>query len=633
MSNEFFDRATNEKCETDGSGNTSTVSCQSLPPVNENWNVGYDDPSKKKTVVVKIKNGGITDDEIRNARRDFAITDLAERIADNLWEKANPDSPNPPPLSDRPQDGDDTPIDRPSASLPDSGIGNGDASSAGTGGSPVSGGGAASGGGSGGGTGSGGSSMASSETGGGAGSGETIISDTPVTISDQDLMDMIADTLDMTRLARGLMKDDLLAIANTIKNSMAESGLGTIGAGSMTTNISGLSFPNLVSLIVQSTAAGLSNVASTPPSEEESEEEEEGGEEGGAESEEAEDPENKAMEFINDLDFLYQEFEIKPSTPMSPVIEPELPFIFPASLPNSARDEALSKSLSTYLGYLEEVHCSYYPLGNPKISPPGIYSFLDEIDVDIEKVKHMALLTLDAAKSLLKIVPWLFTTNPNRAREANRRARHLKSKIFEAIAMIPSMLDLWDGIGEWTTPYLTLNELDKSQLNIEKWGGYFGGTEFRPRLVRDSVFRKHFTEDRETIQKVYDTTNEFFQYCMGNAYMYAEKVENGTWDEITTYYPTKDLTWVGEKCKGDRYYHLVIQPAASPFPIALKVIGLSKYLVEYIVHQTEITRIETYDLNTRIDQRRVALVDYRGYKRMNKFMRLDRSGLDVINDE
>jgi hypothetical protein len=263
----------------------------------------------------------------------------------------------------------------------------------------------------------------------------------------------------------------------------------------------------------------------------------------------------------------------------------------------------------------------------------GKYSFMDEIDQDLKDVKRRALKSMTEAKLLLMVVPWLFTTNPNRAREANRRAHTLKQKIFKVVATIPSMLDLWDGLGEWTTPYLTLNELDKSQLKIEMWGDYIGGTPKHPQLVRDSVWRKHFTEDREAIQNAYNTTNNFFQYCLSNAWNWSEKVENGALWEKTTTYKTIDQIWVGERLKGDMFYHLIVQFIANPFPIALACIGLSKYLIEYIVHQTEVVEIDTYDLTGLEDMRHLSYHDYRGYKRTVPLRKLDRSGLDVINDE
>ena len=351
------------------------------------------------------------------------------------------------------------------------------------------------------------------------------------------------------------------------------------------------------------------------------------------------EPENKALEFYNELEFFYQELTVDKPSPESPYVEPEfwVPLFFDGG--GSLMDfdvpftEALSRMLHTYDGYMGGAAVTHFPVGAPQVSKPGEYSFMDDIDQDLKKVKRRALKSMTEAKLLLMVVPWLFTTNPNRAREANRRARHLKRVLFQAIAFIPSMLDLWDGLGEWTTPYRTLNELDKSQLKIEMWGDYLGGTPKHPQLVRDSVYRKHFSEDRQAIQHTYDTTNNFMQYCMSNTWNWAEKVEQAKWNEITEYYKTKNMKWVGERVKADMFYHLVIQDSANPYPIALACIGLSKYLIEYIVHQTEVTKIKTYDLTGLEDLRHLSFHDYRGYKRVVPFTRLDRSGLDVISDE
>ena len=72
---------------------------------------------------------------------------------------------------------------------------------------------------------------------------------------------------------------------------------------------------------------------------------------------------------------------------------------------------------------------------------------------------------------------------------------------------------------------------------------------------------------------------------------------------------------------------------ASPFPIFIGLVSMSVPLIEYLFHKAEITKIDNYDRNNRIDFRRLAIADYRGYKRMNAFKKLDRSGLDVVNDE
>ena len=383
----------------------------------------------------------------------------------------------------------------------------------------------------------------------------------------------------------------------------------------------------------------------------------------------------KAMEFLNDLDFLYKEFQIDPSVASVAIKDVEFPWKFEMSLMQSKTYELLSKSLSTYKGYNEDVLSVHFPNGFPNISPPGKYSFEDSIETQLEKVKRRALKSIQEAQILLLVVPTLFTFDPNRTREANRRCRTLKSKIFKVISLFPTMLDLWDGVGEWTTTYNRAGNIDRFQLFFEAWGGYLNHSNMAPRLVRDSVARKNFTEDRMLIQGTYNQENDFFQYCMSNAYEFEEFVENSHYETTmvrnpfdfdswaltstsndgwgdakleykaklvfgvehpgvpTTTYKTNRLNWVGEKLKGDQFFHTVVMPAAQPFLIAKALINMSAPLVEYLFHKAEITKIDTYDWNNRIDFRRLALADYRGYKRMNAFKHLDRSGLDVINDE
>ena len=344
------------------------------------------------------------------------------------------------------------------------------------------------------------------------------------------------------------------------------------------------------------------------------------------------DSKSKAKSLESELNGLFSDFKAAQKTGPTHKDE-ELPFILDLSLQDYYYSENQSRQFSDYYGYMENMKCKCWTYDDPKISPPGKYSFYDEIDQDLRTVKHQSLKTLEQAKKVLSIVPWLYTTDPNRAREANRRARHLKKRIFKAIMAIPSMLDLWDGIGEWTTPYLTLNELDKSQLKIEMWGSYLGGTYFRPRVVRKSVTAKNFHVDEDVTQSCYDTVNDFMQYCMGNAYLFDEKVENGTWNELTTSYRTRNMYRVGEKTKPDMFFHSIIQRAANPWSMACAIVGLSRYLIEYIVPKVEIVNIDTYDRNTLIDGRRQAYTDLRGFKRVQPFNRLDRSGLDVIQDE
>ncbi len=375
----------------------------------------------------------------------------------------------------------------------------------------------------------------------------------------------------------------------------------------------------------------------------------------GANGEGAETPKDKALEFWNDLEFLYQEFEIKQSSPGAAITDVEFPFMFDLSLITSDTYELLSKVLSTYRGYIEEVPAIHWPVGFPQISPPGLYSFEDQIETQLTKVKRRSLKSKFEAQMLLLLIPSLFTFDPNRTREANRRCRTLKSKLFKVISLFPTMWDLWDGVAEWTTQYIMAGEIDKSQLFFESQGGYLRHSFFAPRLVRSSVARKNFSEDRLLCQGVYNQTNDFMQYCMSDAYLYEEVVENSSyatiayeWDDelhtmwpIATYHPgvptttykTQNLMWVGEKLKGDAFFHTVILPMADPFPLSQILVGMAVPLIEYLFHKAEITTVETYDWNTRTDFRRLALVDYRGYKRMNKFKTLDRSGLDVIFDE
>ena len=380
-----------------------------------------------------------------------------------------------------------------------------------------------------------------------------------------------------------------------------------------------------------------------------------GGSGGGGAGGELELPKDKALDFWNDLDFLYQEFDIKPSNPMAPVTDWEFPLHFNASLLTSEQYEMMSRMFSTYQGYIEEFPAVHWPIGFPNISPPGLYSFEDDIETNLIKAKRRSLKSLAEAQILLLLMPTLFTFDPNRTREANRRCRTLKSKLFKVISWIPTMWDLWDGIIEWTSQYVMTGGIDKSQLFFESTGGYLRHSSMAPRLVRSSVTRKNFSEDRLLCQGVYNETNDYMQYCMSDAYLWEEEVENSTyatftleWDEedqilrdITQYHPgvptttykTQHLTWVGEKLKGDSFFHTVILPMASPFPIAKTPIILAIPLIEYLFQKAEITTIETYDWNTRTDFRRLAVVDYRGYKRMNKFETLDRSALDVINNE
>lgn len=380
-----------------------------------------------------------------------------------------------------------------------------------------------------------------------------------------------------------------------------------------------------------------------------------GGDGGGGGGGELELPKDKALDFWNDLNFLYQEFVIKPSNPMAPVTDWEFPLHFNASLLTSEQYETMSRAFSTYQGYIEEFPAVHWPIGFPNISPPGLYSFEDDIETNLTKAKRRSLKSLAEARILLLLMPTLFTFDPNRTREANRRCRTLKSKLFKVISWIPTMWDLWDGIIEWTAQYVMTGGIDKSQLFFESTGGYLRHSSMAPRLVRSSVARKNFSEDRLLCQGVYNETNDYMQYCMSDAYLWEEEVENSTyatftleWDEedqmlrnITQYHPgvptttykTQHLTWVGEKLKGDSFFHTVILPMASPFPIAKTPIILATPLIEYLFQKAEITTIETYDWNTRTDFRRLAVVDYRGYKRMNKFETLDRSALDVINNE
>ena len=380
-----------------------------------------------------------------------------------------------------------------------------------------------------------------------------------------------------------------------------------------------------------------------------------GGDGGGGGGGELELPKDKALDFWNDLNFLYQEFVIKPSNPMAPVTDLEFPLHFNASLLTSEQYETMSRAFSTYQGYIEEFPAVHWPIGFPNISPPGLYSFEDDIETNLTKAKRRSLKSLAEARILLLLMPTLFTFDPNRTREANRRCRTLKSKLFKVISWIPTMWDLWDGIIEWTAQYVMTGGIDKSQLFFESTGGYLRHSSMAPRLVRSSVARKNFSEDRLLCQGVYNETNDYMQYCMSDAYLWEEEVENSTyatftleWDEedqmlrnITQYHPgvptttykTQHLTWVGEKLKGDSFFHTVVLPMASPFPIAKTPIILATPLIEYLFQKAEITTIETYDWNTRTDFRRLAVVDYRGYKRMNKFETLDRSALDVINNE
>ena len=389
----------------------------------------------------------------------------------------------------------------------------------------------------------------------------------------------------------------------------------------------------------------------------------------------------KAMEFLNDLDFLYKEFQIDPSVASVAIKDVELPWKFEMSLMQSKTYELFSKALSTYKGYLEEVLMIHFPGGFPNISPPGKYSFADSIETQLEKVKRRSLKSIQEAQILLLLIPTLFTFDPNRTREANRRCRTLKAKLFKVISLFPTMLDLWDGVGEWSTTYNRAGNIDRFQLFFETWGGYMNQSNMAPRLVRDSVARKNFTEDRLLIQGTYNQENDFFQYCMSNAYEFEEFVENSHYksfmdyslisdpdnpddliiegntgnlgnDEAdndfqpkyeifsieqpgvpTTTYKTQQLKWVGEKLKGDVFFHTVIMPMAKPFSIVKGLINMSAPLIEYLFHKAEITKIDTYDWNNRIDFRRLAIADYRGYKRMNAFTKLDRSGLDVVNDE
>lgn len=376
---------------------------------------------------------------------------------------------------------------------------------------------------------------------------------------------------------------------------------------------------------------------------------------GGGSGEELELPKDKALDFWNDLDFLYQEFDRKPSNPQAPVTDFEFPLHFDFSLICAEQYEEMSRLFSTYQGYIEEFPAVHWPIGFPNISPPGLYSFEDNIETALTKVKRRSLKSVFEARILLLLMPSLFTFDPNRTREANRRCRTLKSKLFKVISMFPTMWDLWDGIIEWTAQYVMTGGLDKSQLFFESTGGYLRHSWMAPRLVRSSVARKNFSEDRLLCQGVYNETNDFMQYCMSDAYLWEDVVENSVyatltleWDEVlhvlrnitryhpgvpTTTYKTQHLTWVGEKLKGDSFFHTVVLPMADPFTIAKIPILLAVPLIEYLFNKAEITTIETYDWNSRVDFRRMAVVDYRGYKRMNKFTHLDRSGLDVIANE
>ena len=401
-----------------------------------------------------------------------------------------------------------------------------------------------------------------------------------------------------------------------------------------------------------SSSNGISPESSAPPSISSSSG---GGGGGGGGGDNLREPADKALEFLNDLEFLFKELESKQGSASTAVCDVKYPFNGHISLMTSMAYEALSNALSTYDGYREEITAIHFPTAFPQVSQPGVYSFEDNIETMLDKVKRMSLKSITLAQVLLSLIPTLFTFDPNRTREANRRCRTLKHKLYKKIAMLPTMLDLWDGIGEWTTVYNIAENIDHQQLFFESRGGYLRETNMTPRLVRKSVARKNFSEDRILDQSSYNTVNDFFQYCMTDAYSKEEYVENSfyfnyrlEWDHAkqryvfqedehpgipTTTYKTQNLRWVGEKLKGDAFFNTVIMRMAQPFDLMYAEIKNSVPLIEYLYHKAEITTIKTYDWNTRVDFRRMALTDYRGFKRMNEFKRLDRSGLDVISNE
>ena len=380
-----------------------------------------------------------------------------------------------------------------------------------------------------------------------------------------------------------------------------------------------------------------------------------GGGAGGGGGGDLREPADKALEFLNDLEFLFQELESSQKSASPAIRDVKYPYDGHLSLMSSIGYEMLSNALSTYDGYMEEIQAIHFPTAFPQVSQPGVYSFEDNIETTLDKVKRMSLKSITLAQVLLSLIPTLFTFDPNRTREANRRCRTLKHKLYKKIAMLPTMLDLWDGIGEWTTVYNIAENIDHQQLFFESRGGYLRETNMTPRLVRKSVARKNFSEDRILNQTSYNTVNDFFQYCMTDAYSKEEYVENSFYvnyrlewghakqryvlqeDEHpgipTTTYKTQNLRWVGEKLKGDAFFNTVIMWMAQPFDLMYAEIKNSVPLIEYLYHKAEITTIKTYDWNTRVDFRRMALTDYRGFKRMNEFKRLDRSGLDVISNE
>lgn len=625
MADVFFERNKDSECSTFSEG---TEVCQSLPPRNDNWNVGYDDTGT--SAVIGAPATLISDDDLIEAGEGYLITGLAEDITTEILDEV---------AHEYDQGGDDwmgasgEPVDitAPTAS---------------------------------------GAYMPSSEedppsdspsisTMGGVVTTDVSVTETPTITassgggttvepfperrfipSESQLVDMITALLGGTGLTIPMGELDfaimIIAKLYELRPLFSLIGHAIDGLKNKRPEEIIMAYPGILSLIRQLLRKLFDENDILEIEKIEKPKDEDGltyGDSDALFSAEETEKMHKAEEYENELDFMYDEYvkEMELATPCRK--NPEIPFLLDVSLPDVKPSERLNKMFSTYYGINEQSRWYYWTFWDPRISTPGTYSFWDKIDQDLKNIKHESLRSIATAKLLLTLVPWLFTTNPNRAREANRRARHIKKKIFEAVMYIPSMLDLWDGIGEWTTPYITMDTLDKSQLKIEMWGSYFGGTYFHPRVVRDSVIDKNFRDDKLRTQAAYNKVNDFMQYCMGNAYLFDERVENGTWSEMTTSYRTRSMMKVGERLKGDMFFNRVILPAASPWPIAYWIIGLSRYLIEYIIPKVEITQIITYDRNTLADDKRHAYLDVRGFKRMHKFTKLDRSGLDVINDE
>lgn len=591
MPNNYLERSS-VKCVPSGTPDETTPLCMPTPP-RVDWIIPLDPPGPSAEIHVDTAFG---DDYLPRAMEEYFIVETTERLAMEIWEQLSSSTDDEIPYMTGVGM---TGPDGKSITAPEADIPEGD-----------------------------------SFSGGGGGGGTSPKRSGKAKIDKAKLNEITTGALTTLGI---LQKTAISELAAMLAGKIGEALSSLFSDG---TTYNSITFEDLVSMLIstlvgalESTIASFAAATSSGGGG--------GGSGAGAPQLDVEtDPTNKAMEFLNELEPFYQELFQVPPIPEFPYVEPEwwVPLILGPSGTtlelNVRLVEALSKISHTYEGYREGAAFAFhFPVGFPLISFPGEYSFMDGIDQNLKTVKRRALKSVEEAQLLLLVVPWLFTTNPNRAREANRRARELKQKIFKIISIIPSMLDLWDGLGEWTTPYLTQNELDKSQLKFEMWGDYLGGTPKHPQLVRDSVWRKHFSEDRVAIQKTYNTTNDFFQYCCMNAWNWSEKVENGRWYEKTTTYKTMDQVWVGERLKGDMFYHLVVQFIANPFPIALFCIGLSKYLIEYIVHQTEIVEIQTYDLTGLEDLRHLSYHDYRGFKRTVPFRKLDRSGLDVIDDE